>query len=108
MFENFGNTTAEPTEFNADQQKAVAVLDDEMGWNPHWVLIPSKEDLEIYTHVRGLTPENGLIYWGMAGQSILKDIKAALDKHNIKARVFRGYETTRQSDDHDYIIVLTK
>jgi arsenate reductase-like glutaredoxin family protein len=53
-----------------------------------------------------LTPENGLIYWGMAGQSLVKDIRDALQKHGINASVFRGYETGRQSQEHDYIIIL--
>ena len=104
-----GNKLAEGVEdVTVDQQKAIDVLNDEMDWNVPNIKPATEEDVKIYTHARGITTENGIIYWGMAGQSILKDIKAALEKANIKARVFRGYETTRGSDEHDYIIVLTK
>jgi hypothetical protein len=44
----------------------------------------------------------------MAGQSLVKDIKNALGKAGITALVFRGFETSRRSDKHDYLIRLKK
>lgn len=87
------------------QQSAMQALNSELSWNPHKILKATASDAKDYGK-ENLTPENGLIYWGMAGQSLVKDIRDALQKHGINASVFRGYETGRQSQEHDYIIIL--
>jgi hypothetical protein len=87
------------------QQSAMQALNSELSWNPHKILKATARDAKDYGK-ENLTPENGLIYWGMAGQSLVKDIRDALQKHGINASVFRGYETGRRAQEHDYIIIL--
>lgn len=91
-----------------EQRAAMEVLLDEMDWNVPRVTLPTDEDIKAYSHAKGMTPENGIIYWCMPGQSVRKELMEALQKHQIKAKVYRGYETSRRSFEHDYIIVLQK
>jgi len=92
-----------------EQQKAIDVLTKELKWNDAEVNIPTADDIFAYsTRGNKLSVDNGLIYWGMAGQSLVKDIKNALGKAGITALVFRGFETSRRSDKHDYLIRLKK
>ena len=101
-FESFLNEAVKQ-----DQQKAIDILTKELKWNDAEVHIPTADDISMYsTGGNKLSIDNGLIYWGMAGQSLVKDIKDALAKAGIAASVFRGFETSRRSDKHDYIITL--
>ena len=64
-----------------DQQKAIDILTKELKWNAAEVNIPTAEEISAYsTGGNKLSADNGLIYWGMAGQSLVKDIKDALAK----------------------------
>ena len=101
-FEEFLNESVKQ-----DQQKAIDILTKELKWNNAQVHIPTTDEISMYsTSSNKLTIDNGLIYWGMAGQSLIKDIKDTLSKVGITASVFRGFETSRRSDEHDYVIVL--
>ena len=89
-------------------EKVIDILNTEMSWNkPSRISKIEDNELDMYDYVKKLTTTNGIIYWGMAGQSLIPDFKRIFQKHSINATVNRGHETSRSSDEHDYIIVLS-
>ena len=89
------------------RDSAIKILQKELKWNLPKISIADDSDVKMYsTSKNKLTTSNGLIYLGMAGESLIKDIKNVLDKANINANVFRGLQTGRREEEHDYIIVL--
>lgn len=82
-------------------------MSKELSWNAPTIRPITELEVDIYSTSKiRLTTDNGIVYWGMAGQSMINDIKDALNKAGIKAKVFRGHETSRRADEHDYLIVI--
>jgi hypothetical protein len=88
------------------QNYVISVLSKELKWNLPFIHIPTNADLNVYSNIKGLTKENGLIYYGMGGQSLIKDIKQVLTENGINAKVYRGIFIGRRDPQHDYIIVI--
>lgn len=89
------------------RENVIELLQKELDWNKPTLTLVNDKHVKMYsTSKNKLTTSNGIVYWGMSGQSLLKDIKEILKKANINANVFRGFQTSMRDDEHDYIIIL--
>jgi hypothetical protein len=87
-------------------EQVIELLKKEMRWNNPTVEPVSDDDLKMYSHIKNLSKDNGIMYHGLPGESLIKDFKTIFNKHGIQATVNRGYETSRRADAHDYIIII--
>jgi hypothetical protein len=69
-------------------EQVIELLKKEMRWNNPTVEPVSDDDLKMYSHIKNLSKDNGIMYHGLPGESLIKDFKTI-----FKQQSYTGYMT---------------
>lgn len=88
------------------EQEIISKIEKEMSWNMARVHIASEANKKEYSIGDKHKNKTTLIYFGLPGSSIKKDLKEFMNSIGIKTKIFRGHYRTKLDDEHDYVIIL--